>query len=169
MSAPPIVVMGVSGSGKTTVAEALAERLGGEFLDADPLHPASNVTKMASGRPLDDVDRAPWLDTVGRAMHDITQRGGTPVVACSALKRSYRDRILAAEPEAFFVLLDVPIEELDRRLRTRRGHFMPVSLLGSQLATLEPLASDEAGATIAANGSLDDTIEHVVQRLPSAR
>lgn len=165
MRARPIVVMGVSGSGKTTVAEALAARLDGEFLDADPLHPASNVTKMASGRALDDVDRAPWLDTVGRAMHGIAERGGTPVVACSALKRSYRDRLLAAEPDAFFVLLDVPIGELDRRVRTRRGHFMPPSLLGSQLATLEPLASDEPGVTIAATGSTDDTIAHILERL----
>ncbi len=161
--------MGVSGSGKTTVAAALADRLHAEFLDADPLHPASNVTKMASGRPLDDVDRAPWLDTVGRAMRDITARGGTPVVACSALKRAYRRRILAIEPDAFFVLLDVPRRELDGRVRARRGHFMPPSLLASQLATLEPLASAEPGTTVPVNGSVGDAIEHIVARLPSAR
>lgn len=166
MGLPPLVIMGVSGSGKTTVAEAVAARIdGGEFLDADDLHPASNVAKMAAGIPLDDVDRAPWLDAVGRAMRNATADGRTPVMACSALKRIYRTRILAVEPEARFVLLDVPTEELERRMHARRGHFMPVSLLQSQLATLEPLTGGEPGVTIPVRGPAPDVVEQVLARV----
>lgn len=170
MSLPPLVVMGVSGSGKTTVAEALAARIGdAEFLDADDFHTEASRAKMHAGVPLDDVDRAPWLDAVARAMREVTRTGRTPVMACSALRQAYRSRILAVEPEAFFVLLDVPREELHRRLLARKGHFMPSSLLDSQLATLEPLTEGEPGVTIRDTAPSDDVVERIVARITAVR
>ncbi|MDR6971146.1 gluconokinase [Leifsonia shinshuensis] len=138
-----VVVMGVSGSGKTTVGELLAERLGVPFVDGDALHPPANVAKMASGTPLTDEDRIPWLQEVGRTLASTGPDG--VVVACSALKRAYRDLIRAEAPAAVFAELDGTRELLAARMSERPGHFMPVSLLDSQLATLEPLQSDEAG------------------------
>ncbi|MGN7798261.1 gluconokinase, partial [Leifsonia sp. 22587] len=138
-----VVVMGVSGSGKTTVGELLAERLGVPFVDGDALHPPANVAKMASGTPLTDEDRIPWLREVGRTLASTGPDG--VVVACSALKRAYRDLIRAEAPAAVFAELDGTRELLAARMSERPGHFMPVSLLDSQLATLEPLQSDEAG------------------------
>ena len=143
---PQIVVMGVSGSGKTTIGLLLAKALGLPFLDADDLHPAANVAKMASGVPLTDDDRWPWLALVGQAMDEASATG--IVVACSALKRSYRDAIRAAAPEAVFVQLDGSRDLLASRLADREGHFMPVALLDSQLATLEPLQKGERGIVI---------------------
>jgi carbohydrate kinase (thermoresistant glucokinase family) len=161
MDLPPIVVMGVSGAGKSTVAAALAQRIGGVYVDADDLHPAANVHKMASGIPLTDEDRAPWLDAVGKALRSSV--GGRPViVACSALKRKYRERIRAEAPRAFFVLLTGTRDELERRLRARKGHFMPASLLDSQLATLEPLASAERGATVNIHGDPAAVVSRVL-------
>jgi len=141
--APRIVVMGPSGSGKTAVGAALAVDLGVDFVDADDLHPAQNVAKMESGVPLDDDDRLPWLDIVGSRL------AAAPglVIACSALARRYRDRIRMAAPDARFVELVVSREELDRRMRSRQ-HFMPASLLESQLATLEHLSADEDGVAV---------------------
>lgn len=167
---PPLVIMGVSGSGKTTVAEALAARIeGGVALDADDLHSDANRQKMHAGIPLTDLDRAPWLTAVGRAMADTTRAGRVPVMACSALKRAYRLRILAEEPGALFVLLDVDREELDRRVHARQGHFMPPSLLDSQLATLEPLAPDEPGITVPVSGDDTDVVEAVLAKVLAAR
>lgn len=143
---PLLVVMGVSGSGKTTVGEMLAERLAVPFEDADALHPEANVEKMAAGIALTDSDRAPWLAVVGS--HLAAARDTGLVIACSALKRSYRRAILAAEPRARFVYLAGSLELVRGRLVHRFGHFMPASLLDSQFAALEPLGDDEPGLTV---------------------
>jgi gluconokinase len=127
-----VVVMGVSGAGKTTVGEALARALGWPFVEADELHPAANVDKMRRGEPLDDADRAPWLAAVAARMRALDDG----VVACSALRERYR-AALRVRPDVRFAFLDVPRDVLAERLAQRRGHFMPPSLLPSQLATLE--------------------------------
>lgn len=137
-----VIAMGVSGCGKSTVGRLLAQELGGEFLDGDDLHPAANVAKMAAGIPLDDADREPWLRLIGEKMAGAS---GTMVIGCSALKRAYRDIIRAAAPDTAFVHLHGARELLAARMVARPGHFMPVSLLDSQLATLEPLQEDERG------------------------
>ncbi|MGP3534353.1 gluconokinase [Microbacterium sp. RD1] len=144
---PLLVVMGVSAAGKSSVAAALAEQLGVPWVDADALHPAANIAKMASGHPLDDSDRGPWLDEVGRVLAAGVGTGGI-VVACSALRRAYRDRIRVAAPEASFVHLTGSAALLAARAAARVGHFMPATLLASQLAILEPLAADERGITL---------------------
>jgi carbohydrate kinase (thermoresistant glucokinase family) len=152
----PVVVMGVSGSGKTTVGAALAEALGVPFVDADSLHPAANVAKMASGIPLDDADRAPWLDAVGAVL-----ARGPVVVACSALKRAYRDTLRAAAPTLELVFLDGSAELLASRMSDRPGHFMPPSLLASQLQTLERPAPDELALVADISQPLGDLVETV--------
>jgi gluconokinase len=136
-----VVVMGVSGSGKSTVGALLAARLGLPFVDGDDLHPQANVAKMASGMPLADADRWGWLDAVAQVL---TRPGGA-VVAASALKRAYRDRVRAGAPGTRFVLLHGTHELLHSRITGRVDHFMPSTLLASQLATLEPLEPDERG------------------------
>lgn len=169
MDLPPIVVMGVSGSGKSTVGADLAKRVGGVFLDADDLHPKANVEKMSRGIPLTDEDRAPWLDTVGKAIRQRQGEGRVVVMACSALKRKYRERIRAEMPSAFFVLLVGTREELERRLQARHGHFMPPSLLDSQLDTLEPLGSNEHGATVNIHGSKEQVVDRALDAVASSR
>ncbi len=139
-----VVVMGATGVGKTTVGIALAAGLAVPFVDADALHPATNVAKMARGEPLDDVDRAPWLDAVGAWLAEHPHG----VVACSALRRVYRDRLRLAAPDVRFLHLVGDTELLDSRLQRRTDHFMPASLVSSQLATLEPLEPDEDGLVV---------------------
>jgi gluconokinase len=136
-----VVMMGVSGSGKSSVGAALAERMGWPFEEGDDLHPPENRAKMSAGIPLTDADRAPWLDRIADWMHGRFGAGG--VVSCSALKRAYRDRLREADPDLRFVLVDPGRAELERRLGARQGHFMPPSLLDSQLATLERPTPDE--------------------------
>lgn len=154
-----IVVMGVSAAGKSTVGRLLAERLGVPFRDADDLHPASNVQKMASGTALDDGDRAPWLDVVGA---ELEAAPGGIVMACSALKRSYRDRLRAAAPSTVFVHVHGSDELLAARAAARTQHFMPPSLLASQLAVLEPLAADEAGITVDIAGAPAEIVDRAL-------
>ncbi|MEM7642976.1 MAG: gluconokinase [Pseudomonadota bacterium] len=156
-----IVVMGVTSTGKTATGEALARALGGRFVDGDDLHPASNVAKMARGEPLDDADRAPWLDRVGAALARGEQ---TCVIACSALKRAYRDRIRAVVPGAVFVHLHGPRDLIAARMAAREGHFMPVSLLESQLATLERPGPDEAAIPV----DITDPVETMVSGIVAA-
>lgn len=139
-----IVVMGPSGSGKSTVGACLAETVGARFVDGDDLHPAANVRKMAAGIPLDDRDREPWLRLVGETL----QGEERIVIACSALKRVYRDLIRAQAPETFFAELAIGRAVLEDRMRLRADHFMPPALLDSQLQTLESLEADEPGIRV---------------------
>jgi gluconokinase len=138
-----VIVMGVSGSGKSTVGAALAAALGVEFVDGDALHPPANIAAMTAGRPLTDADRWPWLDAIGARIDRWRAAGHGGVLACSALRRVYRDRLAAGRPEVVFAYLDVPAGLLAARLAARRGHFLPASLLDSQLSTLEPPEPDE--------------------------
>lgn len=141
---PMIVVMGVAGSGKTTIASGLADILGADFIEGDNLHPPSNVAKMASGMALSDEDRWPWLQAVGDRMEEDRRKGIGVVVSCSALKHSYRDCLrMRVNGPVRFILLDGPRDLIFRRMSSRKGHFMPQALLDSQLSTLEKPGSDE--------------------------
>ena len=148
MGVEHLVVMGVSGTGKSTVGRALADHLGRPFLEGDDLHPEVNVAKMSAGVPLDDDDRRPWLAVVRDAMSGHAAAGTSTVVACSALRHVYRDVLREAQGRVRFVLLDVHGDVLRERVARRTGHWMPTTLLDSQLATLEPLRDDEDGVTV---------------------
>jgi gluconokinase len=141
-----VVVMGVTGAGKSTVGTLLAERLGVSFRDADEFHPPANIAKMSAGQPLTDDDRWPWLDAIGA--HLAAQRGMGCVVTCSALKRAYRDRLRAAAPGLRFLHLHGELALVAARQAARQGHFMPASLVPSQFATLEAPTPDEGVVTL---------------------
>lgn len=162
---PLVVVMGVSGSGKTTIGTLVAHELGVEFIDGDSLHPLENVQKMAAGTPLDDDDRWPWLEIVGRTLHEHGERREGLVVACSALKRVYRERIRSQAPSALFLHLDGTVEVLTRRIEGRSGHFMPAALLESQIETLEPLAQEEGGYVLNIDQPVADMVDDAFTRL----
>ena len=157
-----VVVMGVSGCGKSSTARAVARRLGLPFLEADDLHPAQSVAKMAGGTPLTDEDRWPWLERVRRWMDERAADGEQAVVACSALRRAYRNVLRGGGDDVLFIELDVPRAELERRLAGRRRHFMPASLLDSQLEMLEPLGADERGARLVPHAGPRRTVEAVL-------
>ncbi|MFI0941885.1 gluconokinase [Streptomyces sp. NPDC021020] len=159
-----VVVMGVSGSGKSTVGGLLAERLGVEYAEADDFHPAGNIAKMAAGQPLDDADRAPWLDAIAAWIAGRGGRGG--VVSCSALRRRYRDRLRGAADGVFFLHLDGTPELIGSRLAARTEHFMPAGLLGSQFEALEPLDADEPGAAVPLDGGPREIAERALAVLP---
>ena len=158
-----LVVMGVSGTGKTTVATELADRFGWQFIEGDSLHPPANIAKMAAGVPLDDDDRWPWLEVLASLLALHVDDGISSVLACSALKRTYRDALRAGVPagSVFFVHLTAPFPVLRKRMESRE-HFMPPSLLQSQLDVLEPLAADEPGAVFDVSQPLPDVISQVV-------
>ena len=158
LDARVLVVMGVSGSGKSTVAAMTAERLGWDFAEGDAMHPPANVAKMQAGTPLDDDDRWPWLDVVATWIREHLQDGTNGVVTCSALKRSYRDLIREAAPAAVFVHLEGSRDVIARRQASRPGHFMPASLLDSQFETLEDLGADEAGVAVDVAQPVDDIV-----------
>lgn len=164
-----IVVMGVSGCGKTSVGSALAQRLGCEFLDGDTLHSAENIAKMTAGTPLTDEDRFPWLRAVGRELGDCHASGHSLVVGCSALRRSYRDLVREQAPGTVFFHLHGDIEVLTERLRLRSGHFMPATLLASQLDVLEPLEGDEQGTVLDVGLSITEIVDAAVEWLSHTR
>lgn len=157
-----LVVMGVSGSGKSTVGAALSQRLRVPFADADDFHPEANIAKMASGEPLDDSDRWPWLEEIGRWLAEHAESGAGGVMSCSALKRKYRDQLRHHAPATTFVLLEGSREVIERRQAARPGHFMPSSLLTSQFATLEPLEPDEDGIVLEVDQSVDAIVQAFV-------
>ncbi len=155
-----VVLIGVSGCGKTTVGKRLAPAIGATYLEGDNFHSSANIAKMRSGTPLDDDDRKPWLEKVGHAIGDHCRKGRSVVVACSALRRRYRDALVdAARHELIFIHLTIPPAILEARIKARRQHFMPVALLQSQLDCLEPLESDEDGTEIAETGTPRQTVE----------
>ncbi|CAM3415139.1 gluconokinase [Paracoccus nototheniae] len=157
MTGVAYVVMGVSGCGKSTVGRALAERLNLGFRDGDELHPAANIAKMVRGEPLTDVDREPWLRAVGAALHPGT------VMACSALRRRYRDLLRAVAPEdVLFIYLHGTRETLIERMRHRNGHFMPMALLDSQVATLEEPGPDERHLSVGIAAPTAQIVEAIV-------
>ncbi|WP_406214713.1 gluconokinase [Streptomyces canus] len=155
MSTPKVVVvMGVAGTGKTTIGPLLAARLRVPYAEGDDFHPPANIAKMSAGTPLTDEDRRPWLDAIGSWAHGRAELGG--VVSCSALKRSYRDRLRAEAPGVVFVHLAGDRSLIEDRMSHRQGHFMPTALLDSQFATLQPLQEDEAGVAVDVSGSPEE-------------
>jgi gluconokinase len=164
-----VVVMGVSGSGKTTVAHQLARRLGWEFAEGDEHHPPANVEKMRAGTPLTDADREPWLRGLAAWIAERERSGSSCVLTCSALRRSYRELLRQGNHSVFFAHVDVPEAVLAERLAARTGHYMPPSLLGSQLATLEPLEEDEPGLTVPGTGSADEVVDDILGALARER
>ena len=160
-----VIVAGVSGSGKTTVGALLAGRLGCRFADADDFHPAANVAKMRAGIPLTDTDRWPWLRAIGAWMDERIGQGEDAVVACSALKRSYRDVLLDGRPAARMVFLAPDREVLARRLAARHRHFFPAQLLSSQLDALEPPAPDERVLTVVPADTPAATVDSIIALL----
>ncbi len=159
------VVMGVSGSGKTTVGRIIAERLGWTFAEGDSLHPPENVAKMASGHALDDADRWPWLQRVRAWIDEQVAAGRSGVVTCSALKRSYRDLLSKDRPEVVFVHLAGTAEQISERLVPRHGHFMPAALLDSQFHDLQPLGADENGIEVDVAGTAESIADSAVRQL----
>lgn len=158
--ASPIVVMGVSGSGKSTVGAAVAQRRRVPFADADDFHPPANVAKMTSGQALNDDDRYPWLEAIGGWLAEHCATGG--VMSCSALKRKYRDQLRRHCPDVVFLHLSGSPEVIAKRQASRPGHFMPASLLTSQFETLEPLDPDERGIAIDVDQSIDSIVDTYV-------
>ena len=158
------VIMGVSGSGKTTVGRALAQRLGWQFQEGDALHPAENIAKMKAGHPLDDQDRGPWLAAIAARIDAWRRRGERGVITCSALKRHYRDIIIGNRSDVRLIYLEGSPALIRQRLDVRRGHFMPPALLDSQFAALEPPGGDEDGITV----SVDRPVDAIVARIAAA-
>ena len=162
---PIVIVMGVSGSGKTTVAVMLAGALGVDFLEGDDLHPRSNVEKMKSGTPLTDADRLPWLQAIAQRIDDWRSQGKSGVVTCSALKRAYRRILIGERPAVRLVYLKGSHELIHQRMAARHAHFMPVGLLQSQFATLEEPGADERPIVVDVAGSPPDIVAEIIRRL----
>lgn len=137
MAGQCIILMGVSGTGKTTVGEALSQALGAKFIDGDDLHPRANIIKMASSQPLEDSDRQPWLERIGDVIFSLGQKNESGVLVCSALKKRYRDQLRAGNPHLRFLWLTGDYDCILQRMQARKGHFMPEALLKSQFAALE--------------------------------
>jgi gluconokinase len=161
-----VVLMGVAGSGKSTVGEALATHAGASYYDGDDLHPAGNIAKMSRGEPLTDDDRWPWLEKVGQKL---AQAEGPIIIGCSALKRIYRDRIRAeANSTVTFVMLSGSRELIASRMSSRTGHFMPTSLLDSQFAALEVPEADERAITVDIDQSLNNVVSSILEKAAQA-
>jgi gluconokinase len=160
-----LIVMGVSGSGKSTIADKLAERLRWTFEDGDRFHPASNVAKMSAGHPLTDEDRRPWLQAIADEINRVCSAGQHAVIACSALKRAYRDILVHGRTDVRMVFLKGTQELIASRLAQRKGHFMPPGLLVSQFSTLEPPDGSENPITVSIDASVDAIVDDIVRQL----
>ncbi len=160
-----VVAMGVCSSGKTSVGKVVASRMNWTFIEGDDLHPPANITKMASGVPLTDVDRWPWLDSIADRMREIDKAGESAVVACSALRQAYRDRLRRSGADLRFLHLTGDVSLIRQRMQNRSGHFMPAGLLDSQLATLEPAGVDEALYEVDITRNVGDLAEAAIRYL----
>jgi gluconokinase len=160
-----LVVMGVSGSGKSTIADKLAERLSWKYEDGDKFHPLSNVAKMSAGQPLTDEDRWPWLQAIADEIDRVCKARERAVIACSALKRVYRDILVHGRNDVRIIFLEGTQELIAARLNLRKGHFMPPGLLASQFKTLEPPGTDENPVTISIDASVDAIVDDIVRQL----
>ena len=160
-----IVVMGVAGSGKTTVGEKLAERLGWPYEDGDRFHPRANVEKMSAGHPLTDEDRWPWLQAIAGEIDRVCRRGGHVVIACSALKRAYRDVLVHGRDDVRIVYLDGTQELIAGRLKARKGHFMPPALLESQFKALQRPSPDEHAVTVSIDAPVEAIVDDLMRKL----
>lgn len=163
-----LIVMGVSGSGKSTVGEALAQRLGWRYEDADAYHPASNVAKMSAGQPLSDDDRWPWLKAIAAEIDRAIADGGSIVFGCSALKRAYRDVLVHGRNDIRIVFLDGSRELIGGRMAARKNHFMPAGLLDSQFATLERPGPDERPIIASIDAPVEAIVDDIVGQLPTS-
>jgi gluconokinase len=166
-SEPPfaLVVMGVSGSGKSTIAEHLAARIGWNYVDGDLFHPPANVAKMSAGHPLTDEDRWPWLRAIAAEIDRLAAASQRAVVACSALKRAYRDILVHGRDDVRIVFLDGTQDLIAKRLAARKGHFMPPGLLDSQFQTLEPPQASERPITVSIDASVEAIVDAIVRQL----
>jgi gluconokinase len=160
-----LIVMGVSGSGKSTVAAALGKRLGWRFEDGDTFHPQSNIDKMKAGHPLDDADRKPWLEAIAAEIDRVAGTGGHVIIACSALKRAYRDILIHGRHDVRIVYLDGSRELIASRLVKRHGHFMPPELLDSQFATLEVPGADEHVIAVSIAPPVETIVDNILAKL----
>src|SRR5216683_4292664 len=160
-----LVVMGVSGSGKSTIGEKLTERIGWRYEDGDKFHPASNVAKMSAGKPLTDEDRWPWLQAIADEIDRICAKGERAVVACSALKRAYRKILVHGRSDVRIIFLDGTEALIAARLAARRGHFMPPGLLASQFKTLEPPTADERPVTASIDATVEAIVDDIIRQL----
>ncbi len=160
-----LVAMGVSGSGKSTIGEKLAERLGWSFEDGDKFHPPSNVAKMSAGQPLTDEDRWPWLQAIANEINRVCEAGGYAVIACSALKRPYRDILVHGRKDVRIIYLKGTQDLIAGRLAQRKGHFMPPGLLASQFKTLEPPDASENPVTVSIDAPVEIIVDDIVRQL----
>ncbi|MDB5520931.1 MAG: thermoresistant gluconokinase [Tardiphaga sp.] len=160
-----LIVMGVSGSGKSTIAQALANRIGWRYEDGDSFHPKANVEKMKAGQQLNDDDRWPWLQAIADEIDRVAEAGERIIVACSALKRAYRDILVHGRDDVVIIYLDGSRELIADRLRKRKGHFMPAGLLDSQFDTLEPPRADERPLVVRIDASVEAIVDDIADKL----
>jgi len=164
-----LIVMGVSGSGKSTIADSLAERLGWRCEDGDKFHPPGNVAKMSAGHPLTDEDRWPWLRAIADEIDRACRAGQRAVIACSALKRVYRDILVHGRDDVRIVFLEGTQDLIARRLAARKGHFMPPGLLTSQFRTLEPPGANEHPVTVSIDATVETIVDDIIRQLKLER
>lgn len=169
MTGQSIIIMGVSGCGKSSVGAELARKLGAKFIDGDDLHPKANIQKMAGGHPLNDDDRAPWLERLNDAAYSLRHKNEVGFIVCSALKRRYRDRLREGNPETIFLYMKGSFDVILARLQARAGHYMPTTLLQSQFDALEEPGADEPDVVcIDIDGSFDEVVERGLAALDNA-